>query len=219
MGASSTGPHQFSGLLDELARAKSSAPIGAIESLIEAGDSAVQPLVDLLEAIEPDEDDWTPLWIAVTLGELRSPRSTSALLKLLALREGDVLAEAAVEALAKIGVPAFPSLSQFAREAREWEARHYAYAAIGLIPSEESRRFLTEALTTDVLLTSSIAGALANLGDPQALPVLRGLLNTCEKQEVPVVREAVDILEGRHPPDPKMHQQNWRTRYSELLAT
>lgn len=129
-----------------------------------------------------------------------------------------MLAEATVEALAKIGIPAFPALAAVAREARDWETRHYAYTAIGLIPSEESRRILVEALDADALLWSSIAVALADLGDPEALPVLKKLLRTCDEREMPAVREAVDILEGRHPPYPKMHQQDWRTRYREFLA-
>src|SRR5713101_7599057 len=97
---------QLAHLLDDLAHARDAAPTEALAELIEVGAPAVGPLLGLLDEIEPDEDDWTPLWIAVALGEIRSPQAVPALLRLLALPEGDVLAETAGEALAKIGAPA-----------------------------------------------------------------------------------------------------------------
>ena len=214
----STGSGEIEGLIDELARAKSAIPVSAMESLIAAGAAAAPPLIEALEEIEPDEDDWTPLWITVTLGELRMPEAAPALIRLLTLPEGDVLSEAAVESLAKIGRSAFPHLARFAREARAWEARHYAYSAIGQIPAPECRRFLADAIATDVLLWNTLAIALADQGDPASLPVLKNLLPRCDDRETPAVREAIEILEGRQPAYPKLKDKDWRTRYSDILA-
>ncbi len=202
--------------LDGLARAGSTVPEEAIAALIALGAAAVAPLLRLLDEIEVDEDDWTPLWIAVTLGELRSPAAVPALLRLMALPEGDVLAEAAGEAIAKIGVPALPALTVFAREERAWEARHHAYAALGQIPGEVSLRFLIGALDRDPLLWTAIAMALADLGDPQGIPALKALLPRCEAREAAAVREALDILEGRQPSYPRSHARPWRQRCAEL---
>lgn len=204
-------------LLDELARARSTMPVPAIEEIIRAGPEAVPPLIEALDEIEADDDDWTPLWIATALGELRSGEAVPALLRLLDLPEGDVLSEAAVEALAKIGRPALPRLFAFARDASRWEARHYAYSAIGLIPAPEARQFLMQALSADVLLWSSIAIALADQGDRAAVPALKALLPRCDDPEAPAVREAIEILEGRQPPHPRTHERDWRERYSGLL--
>jgi len=204
--------------LDALRHAGATPPLDAIESLIEAGEPAAGPLIGFLEEIEPDDDDWTPLWAAIALGELRDPSATPALLRLLALPEGDVLSEAGVEALAKIGAPALPALLGFAREARGWEARHYAYAAIGLIPGEASYRFLVATLDTDPLLWSALAMALADLGDPRALTHLRRILGGARGEERAPIEEAVEILEGRRPPYPKLHQQAWRDRYAAIFA-
>lgn len=199
--------------LDALVHAGSCAPLDAIGELLDLGEPAAAPLMALLEDIEPDEDDWTPLWATVALGELKAPAAAPALLRLFELPEGDVLAEAAVEALAKIGRPALPALLEFARGARGWEARLYAYGAIGQIPSPEALAFLVGALDRDPLLWSSIASALSDLGDPGAVPALRALLGRCEDREATQVREAIDILEGRHPAYPKLWTQDWRERY------
>lgn len=193
-------------------------PLDAIEDLIRAGRPAVAPLVELVDGTEPDEDDWTPLWAAIALGELRDPSAAPALLRLLALPEGDVLAEAGVEALAKIGTPVLPQVLDFARRSREWEARHYAYAAIGLVPGEESYRFLVNALDVDPLLWSAIAMALADLGDARAVPHLRRLLVRAHGGEKDAMEEALDILEGRRPPHPKLHTLAWRERYEAIFA-
>jgi HEAT repeat protein len=212
-------PHDEQALLNlagELSRADGDAPRDAIERLVAASEAAVGPLIGLLGEIEPDEDDWGPLWITVVLGEIRSPRAVDSLLKLLELPEGDVLSEAAVEALAKTGKPALPALTRFAREARSWEARHYAYAALGLIPSDESFEFLVSAIDRDPLLWSTLAIALADLGDARAVVPLKALLSRCDKREAPAVREAIDIIEGRQPPYPKLHTRYWRERYAWL---
>lgn len=219
MASNGAEPGLVQKLLDEIAHAEGTIPLFAIESLIEIGCPAVHPLVELLQEIEPDEDDWTPLWITIALGELRAPEATPALLSLLALPEGDVLSEAAVEAIAKIGAPALPELGRFARESSQWEARHYAYSALGLIPAAESRRILEEALTTDVLLWNSLAIALADQGNPAALPALKKVMVQCDARESPAVREAIDILERKHPPHPRPHEKDWRTRYAGLLES
>lgn len=205
--------------LAALARAGHTPPTDAVAALADAGEDAVAPLLDLLGGLDPDEDDWTPLWIAVTLGEIRSPRAIPALLALLELPDGDVLAEAAIEALARTGPQALPGLFSFTRLAPGWEARASGYAALGLIPGDASLRFLVEALDRDVLLWSSIAIALADLGDPRALPPLKALLPRCEEREAGPVREAISILEGRQPPYPNLLRRPWRERYTGLLAS
>lgn len=203
-------------LIRELRRAGPQSPDGAIAELIAFGADAVPPLVELLDDTDADEDDWTPLWAAVALGELKDERAVPALLRLLELEEGDVLSEAAVEALAKIGPRALPGLLVFAKDARSWEARHYAYAALGLIPGDASLNALIRALDTDPLLWSALAAALADLGDRRALPALQRLLPRCDAGESGPVREAIAILEGSHPAYPKLHEKPWQSRYAGI---
>lgn len=203
-------------LIRELRRAGAQAPDGAIADLISHGGDAVPILIDLLEGTDADEDDWTPLWAAVALGELKDERAVPALLRLLELPEGDVLSEAAVEALAKIGPRALPMLLVFAKDARSWETRHYAYAALGLIPGDASLAALLNALETDPLLWSALASALADLGDPRALPPLKRLLPKCDDGEAAPIREAIAILEGKHPAYPKLHEKPWQSRYAGI---
>jgi HEAT repeat protein len=203
-------------LLDEISGARGEMPEAAIEDLLALGEPAVEQLLGLLDSVEPDEDDWTPYWTVVALGELRSPRAVPALLQLLRLPEGGVLAEAAAEALIKTGPPAAAVLPVFIRNTPEWEARQLAYHALGNIPSDASLAVLVEALDRDALLWSSIAAALADLGDRRAVPALRSALAKCDEREASAFREAIDILEGRHPPHPKPHLTDWRERYRRL---
>lgn len=211
--------NQMRKLIMEIERAGSACPREAIDALVKEGEGAVEPLLELLDAIEPDQDDWTPLWVTVALGEIRSPRAVGRLLHLLELPEGDILSESAVEALAKIGIPALPEIMSFARMTPGWEARHYAYAALGLIPGDASLQFLTSALGRDPVLWNTIAAALADLGDRRAVAPLKTLLTRCDEREAPAVREALEILEGRQPPYPRPHQQDWRERYAWLDRT
>ncbi len=206
------------GLVMRLARAGNVPPIETMESLIACGEEAIVPLLGLLDEIEPDEDDWTPLWVAMTLGEIGSSLAVPSLLSLLSLPESDVLAEASVEALAKIGPAALPALTRFASTAREWEARHYAYSAIGHVPCEESVRYLVGALDEDPMLWSSIAMALADSGRKEALPALRDLVRRASDREIDQVREAIEILEGRLPPYPKTFTRDWRERCLEITG-
>lgn len=210
------GANRTQKLLGEIERAGSAFPRQALDELVRGGEDSVEPLLELLDAIEPDQDDWTPLWIALALGEIKSPRAVGHLLKLLELPEGDTLSEAAVEALAKIGPPALPGIMSFARTAAGWEARHYAYTALGLIPGDASLQFLTSALGRDPVLWNTIASALADLGDQRAIGPLKNLATRCDEREAPAVREALEILEGRHPPYPHPHQKDWHERYSWL---
>jgi len=203
-------------LLDELSAARGTMPESAMEELVAFGEPATEPLLSLLDSLEPDEDDWTPFWTVVTLGEIRSPSAVPALLGLLRLPEGGVLAEAAAEALIKTGPPAVPAISDFVRRTPEWEARQLAYHALGNIPSSESLLRLVEALDTDALLWSAIAAALADLGDARAVPALKSAMGKCDEREAQSFREAVDILEGRHPPHPKPHLEDWRERCRRL---
>jgi len=202
--------------LEDIERSGSAFPRDAIAALIQGGESAVDPLLELLDAIEPDQDDWTPLWVTLALGEIKSPRAVGHLLKLLELPEGDTLSESAVEALAKIGVPALPGIMSFARSTPGWEARHYSYTALGLIPGDASLQFLISALGRDPMLWNTLASALADLGDPRAVAPLKNLLTRCDEREAPAIREAIDILEGRQPQYPRQHIQDWRERYSWL---
>lgn len=213
-----TDQDRVSDLIGKLESAKHTPPVAAMESLLSIGRPAVRSLIELLEEIEPDEDDWTPLWGTIVLGEMRSEEAVPFLIGLLDLPEGDLLSEAAVESLAKIGRPALPTLMEFAAKARSWEARHYAYSAIGLIPSEESLRFLLESLDRDALLWSSIAMSLADLDDKRALPALKILSARCDERESPALREAVNILEGRQPAYPRIHTQDWHVRYADILG-
>jgi len=203
-------------LLDELSAARGAMPEAAMEELIAFGEPAAESLGALLDSLEPDEDDWTPFWTVVTLGEIRSTSSVPALLGLLRLPEGGVLAEAAAEALIKAGPSAVPAISDFVRRAPEWEARQLTYHALGNIPSDESLLRLVEALDTDAMLWSAIAAALADLGDPRAVPALKSAMGKCDEREAQAFREAIDILEGRHPPHPKSHLEDWRERYRRL---
>jgi len=212
-------PNRMRKLLEDIERAGSAVPREQISALVNEGETAVESLLELLDAIEPDQDDWTPLWVTVTLGEIRSPRAVGHLLKLLELPEGDILSEAAIEALAKIGVSALPEIMSFARSAPGWEARHYAYTALGLIPNDSSLQFLISALGRDPVLWNTLASALADLGDQRAVAPLKNLLARSDEREAPAVREALGILEGRQPPYPHLHRQDWRERYSWLDRT
>src|SRR6185295_20150952 len=101
-------------------------------------------------------DEHDALWLVVLLGEMGDPNAVAPLIRQLHRTDLDILAEAAVEGLAKIGAPAVPALRELARTG-EPAQRLYAYAALGWIEDDAAYAALVEGLRRDPDLADVLA--------------------------------------------------------------
>ena len=169
--------------------------------------SAVErSLLELLElAVNENLDDtYGSVWISLILGELQCRNAIPIFLR--ALGSGDeVLRDAAVDALRRIGEPAFDAVMKALEENREEEFELACYAALEGAGAwehpyllEEIRDFLLERIRNSELSAPALeaaALALARLGDRRAIEPIRSLLVERFGNINPALRDAVEMLE------------------------
>ena len=90
-------------------------PAIEMERLIEIGEPAVWPIIQVLDGVEgaPEPQDILPF--LVILGEIRSSAARDILVKFMLDVEENIIADVACEALAKIGEPALKTLENIIR--------------------------------------------------------------------------------------------------------
>ena len=207
--------------------------VRAIEDCIElAGRRSAfeRRLIELLElAVDEGLDDPAgAVWIALILGEIQSRPAIPALIRALTGSD-EALAEAGVDAIMRIGEPAFEAIMQALDGAEEPEFEHAAYQALAGAAAwehpyllEEVRDFLLERLKRPALGARSLedAGlALARLGDRRALPVLKRILKERFKGLNPALQDAIEMLQENAAGVPIatvvtqcMERERWLTR-------
>ncbi|HAK95741.1 MAG TPA: hypothetical protein DCM87_12280 [Planctomycetes bacterium] len=181
----------------------------AIEVCIELAGrrSAVERrLIELLElAVDEGLDDSSgAVWIALVLGEIQSRPAVPVLVRALAASD-ETLAEAGIDAIKRIGEPAFDALMQALDGAEEPEFEHAAYQAIEGVATwehpymlDEVRDFLLDRVRQPAIGARSIEDAalvLARLGDRRALPVLKKILGNRFKGLNPALQDAIEMLQ------------------------
>ena len=112
----------------------------------------------------------------------------------------EILAEAAVEGLAKIGAPAVPALRELARTGEPVQ-RLYAYAGLGWIEDDTAYGTLVEGLGRDLELTDVLATALAHHARPEAVPALFAAYQECEPWQRPYLEDAMRASHHRRAPE------------------
>ncbi len=178
---------------------------GCIE-LAERRTAIERRLVELLElAVDEGPDDSSgAVWIALVLGEIQSRPAIPALIRALAGSD-ETLVEAGIDAIKRIGEPAFDAIMQAMDGAEDPEFEHAAYQALeGVATWEhpymlgEVRDFILDRVTRPSLGARSLedaALALARLGDRRALPVLEKILKSRFKGLNPALQDAVEMLQ------------------------
>jgi hypothetical protein len=185
-------------------------PVRAMERVLAVGESAVPALTEALERWRGDVDR-DLLWLVVLLGEIGSATGVPSLIEQMQRTDEDELAEAASEALAKIGVPALAALSQLSTASNPL-IRVYAYAALGGMGDERSFGILTDALGRDRESGGVIAQALYDQGKTEAVPLLYSAYRNCEPWERCEFEEVIrDLYFGRTVTP--LYRNNWRLRY------
>lgn len=202
-------------LIERITTWPSGMPVRAMERILALGEAAVPAITGAL-ARGQDDEARDILWLIVLLGELRSPLAIEPLTHHLSRTDLDLLAQAAGEALAKIGPPAMPALSELARSGDPLQ-RLYAYASLGWIRDDRAHALLIDALSRDPELGDVLAVTLAEQGRPEAIPRLYQAYQTCEPWQRVDFEDAIqDLHWGQH--SPPLWSRDWRLRYRRLPA-
>jgi len=191
-------------------------PVIEMEKVINLGEAAVPAIISCLkeEAGFPHPEDDLPL--LVMLGEIRSPKAIDILIKYLRDVKNDITAEVACEGLAKIGIPAIPSLKEIVTAEKNDIIRLYAYAALGYIRNEEAHEILITQLEMDRKLASAIALALSRYKKKEdAERIYRIYQELTENIFNPDIEESIWFCVN---PAPEILpiDKNWRVRYRRL---
>jgi hypothetical protein len=190
-------------------------PVRAMEKVLAIGEAAVPTLAETLVRWQDDETR-DLLWPIVLLGELRSPAGVEPLIDQMRRTNLELLALPAAEALAKIGSPAVPALSEVA-SAPDPLLRLYAYASLGWIHDDRAYAILVEALGRDRELGDALAMALSEQGRPEAIPFLYQAYLTCEPWQRVEFENAIQELHWGRRSRP-LYTKDWRLRYRRLPA-
>jgi len=202
-------------LIEEITTWPAGMPVRAMERVLAMGETAVPALAEALVRWQ-DGEERDLLWLTVLLGELRHPSAVEPLIGQMRRTDDETLAQAAVEALAKIGPPAVPALLE-AAGAPDPLLRVYAYAGLGWIPEDGSYAALLRALDRDPELRDVVAMALGDQGQPEAVPALYEAYRTSEPwQRI----EFEDVLRDLHwsRRRPPLWTGDWRLRYRRQPA-
>jgi HEAT repeat protein len=182
---------------------------GAIADCIELAGrrSAVERrMIEMLESAVDDglDDSSGAVWIALVLGEIQSHAAIPVLVRALAGRD-ETLAEAAIDAIKRIGEPAFDAVMQALEDADNPDFEHAACHALEGVSSwehpymlAEVRDFLLERIGRRSLSTRALedaALAAARLGDVRALPLIKKALKGRFKGVNAALQDAVEMLQ------------------------
>lgn len=193
-------------------------PIEPVERLILAGESALPKIHEALAAPEagPERD---LLCLAVILGEVKSPSSLPALAALLRKPElGEILMDAASEALGKFGAPAIPILLELLA-APSAKTRFWALGALRRTRAREAIPHLRTALKTMPDICGVAASGLAALSDKDSIPDLYAIYEALPSTNIwlPDLRDSIACLAGQlsFPVD---KSGDWRVRWRRRPA-
>jgi SEC-C motif/Protein of unknown function (DUF2384) len=201
-------------LVDELFDAEDLyMPVRVMEALLDVGEAAVEPLLELVRDVEGEHYDQPAVWAAIVLGRLRAPAAAPEITGAIARLGSDALSFAlpAAEALAAIGAPALPAIRTLAASERSWD-RTWAYYAAGLMRDTSAYAFLVDALETDLPTADVVALALGDHGDAAAIEPLGRTLARVEPWQRPELESAIQELH-RGVTTRSSLTDDWRIRY------
>ena len=197
-------------LLDRITLTPYGMPVRLMEAVLERGSDVTAALAEALDRWR-DDDEHDALWLAVLLGEIGGPEAVAPLIRQLHRTDLEILAEAAVEGLARIGAPAVPPLRELAMTG-EPAQRLYAYAALGWIEDDIAFATLVDGLGRDRELTDVLAAALGHHARPEAVAALFAVYEACEPWQRPYLEDAIRASHHRRAPE-RLLSPDWRLRY------
>ena len=205
-----TGEPSIDVLLDRITLTPYGMPVRLMEAVLERGSGVTAALAEALDRWR-DDDEHDALWLVVLLGEIGGPDAVAPLISQLHRTDLEILAEAAVEGLAKIGAPSVPALRELARTG-EPAQRLYAYAALGWIEDDTAYATLVEGLGRDLDLADVLATALAHHARQEAVPPLFAAYQQCEPWQRPYLEDGIRASHHRRAPE-RLWSLDWRLRY------
>jgi hypothetical protein len=205
-----TGAPSIDALLDRITLSPYGMPVRLMEAVLERGGSVTAALAEALDRWR-DDGERDALWLVVLLGEIRDPDAVAPLIRQLHRTDLEILAQATVEGLAKIGAPAVPALRELARTG-EPAQQLYAYAALGWIEGDTAYAALVEGLGRDRDLADVLATSLAHHARPEAVTGLFAVYRECEPWQRPSLEDAMRAAHHRRAPE-RLSSRDWRLRY------
>lgn len=213
---------------------------GGARALIEASsqaesirESIEERLVELLEMSYEHQNDATSAtqMAAIILGEIGSPRAIPALLRWLASEEDEIVQDAALVALLRIGAPAVDALIDAVEEAESPGLNRQAYGLLGMVGALEDAslrqrvmdfleaRFEVERRKPrDEGALEELCTASAALGDRRQLPAMRRVLAEDYRGVNAMIQDACDALEDNVDGVPFVPSPlPWHERYGWLF--
>ncbi len=157
--------------------------------LSKLGESAVAPLIEILEDEEAEELRW---FASRILGDLAAPEAIAALIEVLKTAQSEELSGMAAAALGNIGTPAVDALAKLL--AHE-DTRLLAVRTLSYIRSQATIAPLLDVVQdSQVAIRAAAIEALSSFHDPRIPPIL---LNALDDVAATVRREAVIGLSFR----------------------
>ena len=206
-------------LIRKISELEVSYPVIEMERLIEIGEPAVWPIIQVLDKVEgaPEPQDILPF--VVILGEIRSPAARDILVKFMLDVKENIIADVACEALAKIGEPALKALENIIRENKNALARLYAYGALGYMKHPLAHKILRLQLSRDPELVHVIATSLSEYGDRADMEALYSVYRSRPDGVFNAdMEDAIYLVANPAKLGPTPVEKNWQTRYRRLPA-
>ncbi|HVR73574.1 MAG TPA: HEAT repeat domain-containing protein [Planctomycetota bacterium] len=213
---------------------------GGVRALMEAssqaesiGESIEERLVDLLETSYEHQNDATSAtrMAAVILGEIGSTRAIPVLLRWLVAEDDEMVQDAALVAILRIGAPAVDALIDAVEEAESPGLNRQAYGLLGMVGALEDAslrqrvmnfleaRFEVERRKPrDESALEELCSASAALGDRRQLPTMRRVLAEDYRGLNAMIQDACDALEENAEGVPFVPSPlPWHERYGWLF--
>ena len=183
------------------------------DRILSAGSSVVPILVDVLvdETLAMEDGPgggWAPIHAARLLGDLRAPEAIEPLLEQMAATTwDDIIHDATIQALPKIGAPVVEPALRLLAETDDADVRHSVRAVLSEVGVQDDR--IRDALVAEFEEAPELAAVhLASYGDATTLPLLHAALDRHEiehggifaNQALVEIEAAIEELGGQLTP-------------------
>jgi HEAT repeat protein len=196
----------------------SSMPVKEMEELIKDESNEIPPfLMKIISSPEIIETSYASLWSIIILGEKREVMAIPFLLDIF-FTDYDILCEATIEALVKIGKDSVLDVINFIENTEDSTIRSYGYEVLGYINNKDTFNYLIRKLKEDEDCLYQICHSLVSSHNKEAILHLKKILNEEFDGIHPDIEECIEVLEGKRKRDLTNNWLflNWKDRWMFL---
>ncbi|MBI5243145.1 MAG: HEAT repeat domain-containing protein [Elusimicrobia bacterium] len=183
-------------------------PVAEMEELLVAGPAAYDAVAARLAEKSPNM-----LPLLVLMGELRQAKALVPLGEV-CRAESLPLAAVACDAMVRIGPESFSHFSGMLKAMHDAARRYLLYGALGRCGHSQAYPFLIDALSAEPDIKDAVAYALADLGNPEAIPEIYAAYKDwrpAHRHALQELEEAIGML--AYPNKTDEQDKDWRLRY------